>query len=201
MAADGSEGVADLDPESEPNESDGTSELEPESELNESETPGEPLGAARAFAGVVVALATMIFGQIPLAIIVKSFPDLFLQVVPVVIAVTLTAGLLIAWISERITRNWLPIRAALFFFAASFFAGLLWGYAFFKAVTQGLDASPLLPSVSVPIVGAIYVASTAGLGALAGRLFANAASRRPRGVMITAVILVVLAVIGAFSLR
>ena len=201
MAADESEGVADLDPESEPNESDGTSELEPESELNETETPGEPLGAARAFAGVVVALATMIFGQIPLAIIVKSFPDLFLQVVPVVIAVTLTAGLLIAWLSERITRNWLPIRAALFFFAASFFAGLLWGYAFFKAVTQGLDASPLLPSVSVPIVGAIYVASTAGLGALAGRLFANAASRRPRGVMITAVILVVLAVIGAFSLR
>ena len=201
MAADESDGTSELEPESEPNESDGTSELEPESELNETETPGEPLGAARAFAGVVVALATMIFGQIPLAIIVKSFPNLFLQVVPVVVVVTLTAGLLIAWISERITRNWLPIRAALFFFAASFFAGLLWGYAFFKAVTQGLDASPLLPSVSVPIVGAIYVASTAGLGALAGRLFANAASRRPRGVMITAVILVVLAVIGAFSLR
>ena len=96
MAADEVEGFSDLEPESEPNESDGTSELEPESELNETETPGEPLGAARAFAGVVVALATMIFGQIPLAIIVKSFPDLFVQVIPVVIVVTLTAGLLVA---------------------------------------------------------------------------------------------------------
>src|SRR5450759_5038607 len=129
VAADGSEGASELDPESEPNGSDGTSELDPESEPNESETPGEPLGAARAFAGVVVALATMIFGQIPLAIIVKSFPDLFVQVVPVVIVVTLTAGLLVACICERITRNWLPIRAALFFFVAAFFAGLLWGYA------------------------------------------------------------------------
>jgi len=201
VAADEPEGISDLEPESELDESEGVSELEPESELSETETPGEPLGAARAFAGVVVALAAMIFGQIPLAIIVKSFPNLFLQVVPVVVVVTLTAGLLIAWISERITRNWLPIRAALFFFVAAFFAGLLWGYAFFKAVTQGFDASPLLPSVSVPIVGAIYVASTAGLGALAGRLFANPASRRPRGVMITAIILVVLAVIGAFRLR
>src|SRR5665811_57154 len=167
VAADGSEGVSDLEPESELDESAGVLDL---SELNETETPGEPLGAARAFAGVVVALATMIFGQIPLAIIVKSFPDLFVQVVPVVIV-------------------------------AAFFAGLLWGYAFFKAVTQGFDASPLLPRVSVPIVGAIYVASTAGLGALAGRLFANPASRRPRGVMITAIILVVLAVIGAFRLH
>lgn len=198
MAADGSEGVSDLEPESELDESAGVLDL---SELNETETPGEPLGAARAFAGVVVALATMIFGQIPLAIIVKSFPDLFVQVVPVVIVVTLTAGLLVAWICERITRTWLPIRAALFFFVAAFFAGLLWGYAFFKAVTQGFDASPLLPRVSVPIVGAIYVASTAGLGALAGRLFANPASRRPRGVMITAIVLVVLAVIGGFRLR
>ena len=53
----------------------------------------------------------------------------------------------------------------------------------------------------MPIVGAVYVGSTAGVGALAGRLFANAASRRPRGVMITAIVLVVLAVIGASKLR
>lgn len=143
----------------------------------------------------------MVFGQIPMALISRSFPTLFLQVVPLVLAVTLTAGLLVAWISERITRNWLPIRASLFFFGAAFLAGFLWGYAIFKAVTQGLDTSQVLPQVSVPIVGAIYVGPTAGLGALAGRLFANAASRRPRGVMITAIVLVVLAVIGASKLR
>src|SRR5450756_1601593 len=85
VAADGSEGVSDLEPESELDESEGVSDL---SELRETETPGEPLGAARAFAGVVVALAAMIFGQIPLAIIVKSFPDLFVQVVPVCLLYT-----------------------------------------------------------------------------------------------------------------
>jgi hypothetical protein len=179
----------------------GTSDLEPESEFDETEIPGEPLGAARFFAGVVVAIATMVFGQIPMALISRSFPTLFLQIVPLVIAVTLTAGLLVAWISERITRSWLPIRASLFFFGAAFLAGLLWGYAIFTAVTRGLDTSHVLPHISLPIVGAIYVGTTAGLGALAGRLFANAASRRPRGVMITAIVLVVLAVIGAFKLR
>jgi len=179
----------------------GNSRPEPEPDEFGLAADGAPLGPARFFAGIVVAIATMVFGQIPMAIISRSFPNLFLQVVPLVIAVTLTAGLLVAWISERITRSWIPLRASLFFFAAGFVAGFLWGYAIFKAVTQGFDTSHVLPSVSLPIVGAFYVGSTAGLGALSGRLFADAAARKPRGVMMTAIILVVLAVIGAFNLR
>jgi hypothetical protein len=58
----------------------GISDLEPENEFGDTERPGEPLGPTRFFAGIVVAIATMVFGQIPMALISRSFPTLFLQV-------------------------------------------------------------------------------------------------------------------------
>src|SRR5450756_3214075 len=68
----------------------GNSRPEPEPDEFGLAADGAPLGPARFFAGVVVAIATMVFGQIPMAIISRSFPNMFLQVVPLLIALNLT---------------------------------------------------------------------------------------------------------------
>lgn len=149
-----------------------------------------------AVAGLAIAGATMLVAVMFAAILVR-LPGILLIAGPLVLAFLLTAGVLVTWATGRLTQGMTQRNASLWFFAAGLVAGGLWGYPIFRlldiwlADSLGTETNPTLA-----VVGAVYTATTAGLGALAGRYFGPWATTRPVLVRWAAGTVLLVALIG-----
>lgn len=147
-------------------------------------------------AGLSLAAGAMLV-QETLMVLALRAPELLIVVAPLTVLFVLTAGLVIALAVGRLTRN-LSLRAAsLTFFGAGFLAGALWGLpVFLVAVTTMAEAAGADPARGAAVVGAIYLAAVAGVGALVGRYFGPWAATRPVLVRTVIACVVVVAVTG-----
>lgn len=130
-------------------------------------------------AGLAVAAAVMLLAEMFMALILRT-PGLLLVAAPITVAFLLTAGVVVAIVAQRATRTMAQRKASLVFFAAGFAAGALWGYPVFSILIEAAaSAGGPEPAPAAAIAGTLYMASTTGLGALAGRYFGPWAATRP----------------------
>lgn len=131
-------------------------------------------------AGLAMAGGTMLVAEMFMVLVLRS-PELLLIGAPLTVAFLLTAGALVAWALDRVTRGLDQRKASLAFFGAGLVAGALWGYpVFLVAINSAAQVTGEEPARSAAIAGALYAASTAGLGALAGRYFGPWLATRPQ---------------------
>lgn len=131
-------------------------------------------------AGLAVAGGVMVVGELFMVLILRR-PELLLIGAPLTVAFLLTVGAIVAGALGRVTRRMRLRSAALVFFAVGLVVGGLWGYPVFILAMQTMaESGSTDPNRAAALVGAVYVGSTAGLGALAGRYFAPWVSTRPQ---------------------
>ena len=151
-------------------------------------------------AGLAIAAAVMIVAEMFMALILRM-PGLLLVAAPITVAFLLTAGALVGAVAWRLTARLEQRRAALAFFVIGFVAGAVWGYPVFAILIQaGVDAGGPEPAPAAVIVGALYMASTTALGALAGRYFGPWAATRPSLVWSCIGAVVIVTLIGVYVL-
>ena len=135
-------------------------------------------------AGLALAAAVMLIIEMFMVMLLRR-PELLLLAAPLTVLFVLTAGVAAGAVAARVSRGMPQRKAALVFFATGSVAGALWGYPLFTvliratAATTGADAGAS-PTTALAGLGAAYLASTAGVGALAGRYFGPFAATRPR---------------------
>ena len=151
-------------------------------------------------AGLSIAGATMLVAVMFVALLLRM-PGLLLIAAPLTVVFLLTAGLAVAWAGGRLTAGMTQRNASLTFFAAGLLAGGLWGYPIFLIMDAWLAGSlGNDPNQALAVVGAVYTASTAGLGALVGRYFGPWAATRPSLVRWAAGTVLLVAVMGVVIL-
>lgn len=163
-----------------------------------------PVSPARVFAsGLALAGAVMLIAEMFMALILRQLELLLLAAV-VTGAYLLTAGVAVGLLVGRLTRRWPLRKASLAFFVAGLVSGGLWGFPVFALLAneaaQATGSEPA--STSGALLGAAYVASTAGMGALAGRWLGPFVATRPRltGMIAGVVALVVLGSLALLTL-
>ena len=150
--------------------------------------------------GLVIAAAVMLVAEMFMALVLR-IPELLLVAAPITVGFLVTAGAAVGWLAGRVSRRMDQRKASLTFFVLGFLAGGLWGLPIFTVLidTAAQDAGTQPPAATA-IFGALYMASTTGLGGLAGRYFGPWASTKPRLVAMAAAVVLVVAGIGVFIL-
>ena len=173
--------------------------LADENELPDVEDVAVP-PAQVAVAGLAIAGATMLVAVMFAALLLR-LPGILLIAGPLVLAFLLTAGVLVTWAAGRLTRGMSQRDASLWFFAAGLLAGGVWGYPIFRLMDLWLaDSLGTGSNPTLAVVGAVYTATTAGLGALAGRYFGPWATTRPTLVRWSVGTVLLVALIGVVVL-
>ena len=153
-----------------------------------------PVSRVRVFlAGLAVAAAVMLIAEMFMMLILRQLVFL-LVAAPVTGAFVLTAGAAVGWFAGRISSGMDQRKASLTFFAAGFLAGGLWGFPIVTLLNNAsAEATGSTPApLGAVLAGSLYLASTAGLGGLAGRYFGPFVAARGRLLaMIVAVVLLV----------
>ncbi|WP_182113276.1 MULTISPECIES: hypothetical protein [unclassified Actinotalea] len=156
----------------------GSGDLASEDELPDVGDVGVP-GWRVLAAGLAVAAAVMVVAEMFMALVLRT-PGLLLVAAPVTVAFLLTAGVVVSLVAQRATRGMGQRKASLVFFAAGFAAGALWGYPVFSILIEAAAAAGgPEPAPAAAVAGTLYMASTTGLGGLAGRYFGPWAATRP----------------------
>ncbi|MBX9245019.1 hypothetical protein ICW40_09375 [Actinotalea ferrariae] len=151
-------------------------------------------------AGLAVAAAVMLVAEMFMALILRT-PGLLLVAAPVTVAFLLTAGVVVGVAASKVTRGMDQRKATLVFFVAGFAAGALWGYPVFSLLIQAsASAGGPEPAPAAAIAGTLYMASTTGLGALAGRYFGPWAATRPSLVWSCTGAVAIVTLIGVYIL-
>lgn len=151
-------------------------------------------------AGLAIAAATMLVAEMFMALILRM-PGLLLVAAPITVAFLLTAGVLVGVFAWRATARLDQRKASLAFFVIGFVAGAVWGYPVFGILIEAaVDAGGPEPAPAAAILGALYMASTAGLGALAGRYFGPWAATRPTLVWSCVAAVLIVTGIGVYVL-
>ncbi len=151
-------------------------------------------------AGLAIAAAVMLVAEMFMALILRA-PGLLLVAAPVTVAFLLTAGAVVGAVAARATRGTSQRTASLVFFGAGFAAGALWGYPVFSLLIQAAAAAGgPEPAPAAAVAGTLYMASTTGLGGLAGRYFGPWAATRPSLVWSCTGAVAIVTLIGVFVL-
>lgn len=162
------------------------------------ETAVEPPRGRQFVAGLVVAGTVMLLAEALVTLIMRS-PALLFFSAPVTIGLLVTVGALVGYFADRATNRLSHTRASLVFGAAGLVVGTLWGYPIFATVTRAAgDALDLSVQVG-GIIGALYVGTTAALGALAGRFMGPSVALRPRWIVVGGAMLLLVAGLGAYA--
>ncbi|WP_199424876.1 hypothetical protein [Actinotalea solisilvae] len=151
-------------------------------------------------AGLAIAAAVMLVAEMFMALILRT-PGLLLVAAPVTVAFLLTAGAAVGWAAARATRGMPQRKASLVFFGVGFAAGALWGFPVFSLLIQAAAAAGgPEPAPAAALAGTLYMASTTGLGGLAGRYFGPWAATRPSLVWSCTGAVAIVTLIGVFVL-